>query len=253
MAFRNRSTTTGAAPCPPGRGRAADAGLLALRLTAGGILAGHGAQKLFGAFGGHGLAGTAGWLESLGLRPGKTWAALAGLSEFGGGTLMALGLGGPVGPIAIQGAMATATRQAHWNKPIWVSEGGAELPAVYSATGIALMLAGPGRYSLDRAFGLKVPTVVAAVVAAGVAAGVILTETQTAAATAESPSPEEAVMEGPEGGQDHVVPGQAGTAAGEDRLVAATGGSAEAGSPSPGEAEIGDDRAETIELTDLVP
>jgi len=58
---------------------AADLGLLALRLTTGGLMAGHGAQKLFGSFGGHGLSGTAGFLESLGLKPGKQWAALAGL------------------------------------------------------------------------------------------------------------------------------------------------------------------------------
>lgn len=58
-----------------------DIGLLALRLTTGGLLAGHGAQKLFGWFGGHGVAGTAGWLESLGLRPGKPWALAAGCSR----------------------------------------------------------------------------------------------------------------------------------------------------------------------------
>ena len=58
-----------------------DAGLLAMRLTTGGLLAGHGAQKLFGSFGGYGLEGTGGWLESLGLKPGKTWAAMAGLAQ----------------------------------------------------------------------------------------------------------------------------------------------------------------------------
>jgi uncharacterized membrane protein YphA (DoxX/SURF4 family) len=111
--MRRRDTTTtnmgGQA-----RSRTADLGILALRLGAGGLLAGHGAQKLFGSFQGPGLAGTAGWLESMGLRPGKAWAGLAGVSELGGGALTALGLGGPLGPIALQGAMATATRQAHW-------------------------------------------------------------------------------------------------------------------------------------------
>ncbi|MEW6637937.1 MAG: DoxX family protein, partial [Actinomycetota bacterium] len=63
-----------------------------LRLVVGGFLAGHGAQKLFGSFGGPGIEGTSGFMESLGLRPGKPWAVLAGLSEFGGGTLTALGL-----------------------------------------------------------------------------------------------------------------------------------------------------------------
>jgi putative oxidoreductase len=65
--------------------------LLILRVVVGSLLVGHGAQKLFGAFGGHGLAGTAAWLESIGLRPGRPWALVAGLSEFGGGLLLALG------------------------------------------------------------------------------------------------------------------------------------------------------------------
>ncbi len=191
--------------CPPWQGRRADLGLLALRATAGGLLAGHGAQKLFGVFGGHGLEGTAGWLESLGLRPGKPWAALAGLSEFGGGALTALGLGGPLGPIALQGAMATAARKAHWNKPIWVTEGGAELPLLYSATGIALALTGPGRYSLDRALGVRVPAAFSALAAAGVVTGVVLAEWRSASAQQAQPAAEEAVLAGPEGGEDTIV------------------------------------------------
>src|SRR5829696_3487972 len=73
-----------------------DLGLLALRLTTGGLMAGHGAQKLFGSFGGHGLKGTTGFMESLGLKPSKQWATLAGASEFGSGLLTALGFGGPI-------------------------------------------------------------------------------------------------------------------------------------------------------------
>ena len=70
---------------------AKDLGLLALRLTAGGLMAGHGAQKLFGAFGGPGFQGTSGWMESMGLKPGNFWGALAGGGEFGSGVLIALG------------------------------------------------------------------------------------------------------------------------------------------------------------------
>jgi putative oxidoreductase len=191
--------------CPEERTRTADLGLLALRLTAGGLLAGHGAQKLFGAFGGHGLEGTAGWLESIGLKSGKPWAALAGLSEFGGGMLTALGLGGPIGPIALKGAMATAARKVHWNKPIWVTAGGAEVPLLYSSIGIALGLAGPGRYSLDRLFQVRVPKSLVALTVAGVAAGVMLADRSSAQAQPEEPATAETVMEGPEGGEDRVV------------------------------------------------
>jgi putative oxidoreductase len=150
---------------------AADLGLLALRLTTGGLMAGHGAQKLFGSFGGHGLAGTAGFLESLGLKPGKQWAALAGAGEFGSGLLTALGLGGPIGPIGMYGPMVMAWATVHAGKPIWVTSGGAELPLVYLSNVTALALTGPGRYSLDKALGIKVPIVLVALTAAGVAAG----------------------------------------------------------------------------------
>ena len=134
-----------------------DLGLLTLRVAAGGLLAGHGAQKLFGSFGGYGLEGTAGWLESMGLKPGRRWAMLAGASELGGGLLTALGLGGPIGPIMTMGAMGMATTTAHRGKPIWVSAGGAELPATNMAVATALTLTGPGAISLDKLFRVHVP------------------------------------------------------------------------------------------------
>src|SRR6267154_6541947 len=104
-----------------------DIGLLILRLVMGGLLVGHGSQKLFGWFSGPGLKGTAGFLESLGLKPGTPWATVAAASEFGGGTLTALGLLHPLGPIGTMGGMIMATAKAHWGKPIWVTQGGAEL------------------------------------------------------------------------------------------------------------------------------
>jgi putative oxidoreductase len=151
-----------------------DLGLLTIRLVAGSLLAGHGAQKLFGAFGGYGLEGTAGWLESLGMKPGKAWATAAGLSEFGGGALTALGLAHPVGPLGIISAMSVAIGKTHWNKPIWVTEGGAELPVTNIALAVALMLAGPGRYSLDNALGVKLPRAVVLFLALSAAIGVAL-------------------------------------------------------------------------------
>ena len=131
---------------------------LVLRAVQGGLLAGHGAQKLFGHFNGPGLEGTSGFLETLGLRPGRPWAYLAGLSEFGGGALTALGFLNPLGPLGIIGSMAMATMTAHRGKPIWVTEGGAELPVTNIAAATALILNGPGKYSLDRALGIRLPS-----------------------------------------------------------------------------------------------
>ncbi len=151
-----------------------DLGLLVLRLVTGGLLAGHGSQKLFGWFGGYGLAGTAGWLESLGLRPGRLWARAAGGGEFGGGMLTALGLFHPLGPIIMMAPMVTAVRRAHWGKPIWVTEGGAELPVTNLAVATSLLLAGPGRLSLDRLLGIRLPSWVVGVAAGATAAGVAM-------------------------------------------------------------------------------
>lgn len=131
--------------------------LFFIRVTLGLFMAGHGAQKLFGWFDGPGIEGTAGFMESLGLRPGKQWAVLGGASEFGGGVLTLLGLLNPLGSLGIIGAMAMATTKVHWNNPIWVTEGGAELPVTNSAIATALMFTGPGKLSLDRIFGVRVP------------------------------------------------------------------------------------------------
>lgn len=146
--------------------------LLVLRVTVGGLMAGHGAQKLFGSFGGYGVQGTGGWLESMGLRPGRPWAYAAGLSEFGGGMLTLLGALNPLGPVGIISSMAMATAKVHWGKPIWVTAGGAELPVVNAAAATVIIIAGSGDYSVDRALGVRLPKWVA-LPALGVAAGVM--------------------------------------------------------------------------------
>ncbi len=132
-------------------------GVLIVRLVVGGLLAGHGAQKLFGWFGGPGLDGTAGWLESMHLRPGTVWARIAGGSELGGGLLTALGFLNPLGPIAAMGAMTVAWAKVHLGNPVWSTKGGAELPITNLAVLSALTLAGPGRLSLDSLFGIRIP------------------------------------------------------------------------------------------------
>jgi putative oxidoreductase len=130
-----------------------DTGLLLLRVVVGVLLAGHGAQKLFGWFGGHGLEGTGGFFHGLGYRPGKRWAFVAGLSEFGGGVLLALGLFTPLAAAAIIGTMFNATMSVHAKNGPWVTNGGWEYTLVIATTAAAVAFTGPGVASLDNAFG----------------------------------------------------------------------------------------------------
>ena len=131
-----------------------DIALLIVRLIIGLGMAAHGAQKLFGWFGGGGIAGTAGFMESLGFRPSKAFATLAGLGEFGSGLLIALGLLGALGPALLVVVMITAVASVHISKGFFVGKGGWELNAVYVAGAIGLAFTGFGFYSLDRVFGL---------------------------------------------------------------------------------------------------
>jgi putative oxidoreductase len=148
---------------------APDRGLLGLRLVLGGYLAAHGAQKLFGAFDGHGLDTTAAGFERLGLRPARGMALLAAGSELAGGLLTAAGLGDPVGPIAIAGAMTVATT-VHGDKGPMAAKGGYEMALTNLAAALALAAAGPGRHSLDKLLGRRLPRPVIAAAIIGAAA-----------------------------------------------------------------------------------
>ncbi|MFF1343481.1 DoxX family membrane protein, partial [Streptomyces sp. NPDC058290] len=106
-----------------------DLGLLALRLGAGGVLIAHGAQKLFGWFGGAGIEGTARGMEHMGFTPGRESAIAAGLGEAGGGALLALGLATPAAGAAAGGAVAGAAA-VHAPAGLFAQCGGFELPAV---------------------------------------------------------------------------------------------------------------------------
>ncbi|MFI2435716.1 DoxX family protein [Streptomyces sp. NPDC018693] len=129
-----------------------DLGLLLLRLGTGGVLAAHGTQKLFGWFGGHGLEGTGQFMESVGYRPGRTSATMAGLAEAGGGTLLALGLATPAAGAAAAGAMAGAAT-VHTPNGFFNQSGGYEYAATLGLTAAGLAVTGPGRLSLDAALG----------------------------------------------------------------------------------------------------
>jgi len=132
------------------------AGILALRLAVGGYLAVHGAQKLFGHFGGPGLDQAAVGFEQMGLQPGKPFAALAATSELTGGLLTATGLASPVGPITVAAAMAVAVCVHAENGPMGL-KGGYELPLTDMVAALALAATGPGRYSLDRLLPGRLP------------------------------------------------------------------------------------------------
>jgi putative oxidoreductase len=124
-------------------------GLFIIRLVVGLVLAAHGAQKLFGWFGGYGLKGTGGWMESIGLKPGYTMALLAGLSEFVGGLLFASGLFTAVGAALIAGTMTVAILKVHLENGFWVTGNGYEFNLVLIAVVIGVALTGAGAYSLD--------------------------------------------------------------------------------------------------------
>lgn len=122
-------------------------GTAILRVVVGGLFVGHGGQKLFGWFGGHGPEGTGQFFESgLGLAPGRRQAQTAGAAELGGGALLATGIATPLAAAALTGSMVTAIRKVHLDKGPWISEGGFEYNAVILALLFALTdeTSGPG-------------------------------------------------------------------------------------------------------------
>ncbi|XRG80461.1 DoxX family protein [Rossellomorea sp. GAMAL-10_SWC] len=124
-------------------------GLLLIRLVVGILFIGHGAQKLFGWFGGYGLKGTGGWFDSIGMKPGVTIALIAGLAEFIGGLLFAFGFLTPVAGILIAGTMAMAIIKVHAPNGIWATSNGYEYNLTLLVVAISIVLTGPGKYALD--------------------------------------------------------------------------------------------------------
>jgi putative oxidoreductase len=153
-------------------------GRLMLRATIGGYFFGHGMQKLAGWFGGHGLEGTGEFFESVGLRPGRESALIAGAAEAGGGSLLALGLFTPAAVGMLTGVMTNAIRHVHWKNGLWNSDGGIELHALVLGALAALADDGPGRFSLDEALGFRLrgPVVTLAAMGGGAAAAVYMAE-----------------------------------------------------------------------------
>jgi putative oxidoreductase len=126
-----------------------DIGTVALRGVVGPLFVGHGTQKLFGWFGGHGLEGTAGFFENIGLRPGRRNAIAAGAAEALGGLLLTLGAFTPLAATMISSTMITAVRKVHGPNGPWVTQQGYEYNAVLVAAMADLVEHGPGRPSVD--------------------------------------------------------------------------------------------------------
>jgi putative oxidoreductase len=127
-----------------------------VRIATGLILVPHGAQKLFGWFGGGGLTGTAQFFEqNLGLYPGLLFAGLAGATEFVGGLLLALGLLTRLSAAAVVAVMAYAAFVVHWGNGFFWTAGGYEFPLLWGLVALALVIRGGGPLSLDRMLGWK--------------------------------------------------------------------------------------------------
>ena len=166
-----------------------DTGLLILRLVLGVVFIGHGAQKLFGWFGGGGLKGTTGWIGSMGMRPAWFWAFMASISEFGGGVLLLLGFLNPLGSLGVIAAMLMAIAKVHWTKGFWSAKGGYEFPLMNLAAALAIGFIGAGAFSVDGILGIALPEPVTLIVGLVVVALGVLT-----AILSEAPKPAQAAQ-----------------------------------------------------------
>lgn len=128
---------------------------LALRIPVGIIFAAHGAQKLFGAFGGYGLAGTGQWMDSIGLHPGVLMALLAGAAEFFGGLALVAGLLVRPAAAALAVTMLVAILDVHITKGLFLSNNGYEYALALLAVTVSLLISGAGRVSIDAAWAAR--------------------------------------------------------------------------------------------------
>lgn len=134
---------------------ALDIGLLVIRLLVGGLLIGHGLQKLTRRLGGDGLDGTAGFFGTLGYPSPRAMAVLAGATEAGVGALLAVGFALPLAAAGLIGVMLNAAVTVHASRGLWIQQGGYEYPLVLGALGLGLALTGPGALALGTRLGLE--------------------------------------------------------------------------------------------------
>jgi putative oxidoreductase len=152
-----------------------DIGLLILRLTVGLTLAAHGAQKLFGWFGGPGLDATGQFFAMIGFSPGRRQALMAGLAETGGGLLLALGFLSPAAATLIFSVMLVAALSVHVKKGFFITNGGYEYTLVLGFAALTLAFTGPGLFSVDALVGYSISGALCGVVAlfVGLLGGVV--------------------------------------------------------------------------------
>jgi putative oxidoreductase len=131
-------------------------GQLALRIPVGIVFIAHGAQKLFGAFGGYGLEGTGQWMASIGLNPGYLMALLAGSAEFFGGIALILGLLVRPAAVVLAFTMLVAIFAVHIGNGLFMSNDGYEFGLVLLAASVSLAISGAGRASIDRIIASKI-------------------------------------------------------------------------------------------------
>jgi putative oxidoreductase len=173
-------------------------GRLLLRVTIGALFVGHGTQKLFGWFGGHGLDATANMFDSIGMRPGNRNAIAAGAAEAGGGAALAAGFATPLAAATLTSVMLTAINRVHLKNGPWITNGGYEYNVVLIAAVLALAEVGPGELSLDHALGQErigpgwAVLALALGVAGAVGAHIAAESTPAPPAPPETPSPVEA-------------------------------------------------------------
>jgi putative oxidoreductase len=165
-----------------------DTGLLILRVVVGALFVVHGTQKLFGWFGGHGLQGAGGFFETLGYRPGRRFAALAGLTESGAGLLLVAGFLTPLASAAIIGVMINAYFSAKKDMGL---VGGYEIDLVMATVASALAFAGPGTYSVDSLLGWTISGATWGLASLALSIG-----TATLVLSTRRPAPEPAVEDG---------------------------------------------------------
>jgi putative oxidoreductase len=123
---------------------------LPIRIAVGLVLAAHGAQKLFAWFGGYGLEGTAGWMESIGLAPGMLMATLAGSAEFFGGLLLVIGLLVRPAALVVAVTMLVAMFTVHISNGLFMSNNGYEYALTLLVVAVGLAIRGAGSFSIDR-------------------------------------------------------------------------------------------------------